>query len=146
MEEVLYEKNNSKQESEVIEEMEKLARKNFTLWNEALLSKDSNRVASLYTKDNTFLPTVSGDFKKGIEGAENYFTHFLEKDPNGQIVEDVVQTISPDSYLHSGMYNFEVGPADNRSMVEARFTFLWQKSKHGNWKIAHHHSSIRPKN
>ncbi len=143
MEKVPYQSQNSAEESEV-NSMEKLARENFALWNEALLSKDSTRVADLYTRENTFLPTLSPEFKRGFEGAESYFHHFLEKNPNGEIVDSAVQAISDSAYLHSGMYNFEVGPENNRSTVEARFTFLWQKNSEGKWKIAHHHSSVRP--
>ncbi len=141
MEKDLYQKESV----EANENMERLAKENFNRWNEALLSRDAGSVAELYSESNTFLPTVSPEFKKGIEGAESYFEHFLEKNPKGEIVEALVQTIGDSAYLHSGMYNFEVGPDDNRSTVEARFTFLWQKDSDGKWKIAHHHSSVRPK-
>jgi len=43
------------------------------------------------------------------------------------------------------MYNFEVGPVDDRKVVEARFSFVWKKDDQGEWKIVHHHSSARPK-
>ena len=140
MEKDLYQKESV----EVNENMEKLAQENFDCWNNALLSRDARTVAELYSENNTFLPTVSPEFKKGIEGAESYFEHFLEKNPKGEIVEASVQTISDGAYLHSGMYNFEVGSDDNRSTVEARFTFLWQKDSEGKWRIAHHHSSVKP--
>ena len=121
-----------------------IARNNFLVWENSLATKDQNKVAGLYSDDATFLPTVSGEFKKGRSGAEEYFKHFLEKDPRGQIVEDEVQFLSSDAYLHSGLYNFEVGPAENRTVVEARFSFVWKKDKSETWKIAHHHSSIKP--
>merc|ERR1712216_48380 len=47
------------------------------------------------------------------------------------------------AYLHSGMYTFELGDADARTPVEARFSYVWRKVA-GNWKISHHHSSVRP--
>lgn len=124
--------------------LESVARQNFERWNAALLAKDAKKVADLYTNDATFLPTVSPDFKKGQEGAEAYFRHFLEKDPKGAVVEEAVQPTSPDSYLHSGMYDFEIGPKEKRETVKARFTFLWKKDADGQWKIAHHHSSQVP--
>jgi len=46
---------------------------------------------------------------------------------------------------HCGMYNFEVGSEDSRTIVEARFTYIWQKDERGDWKILHHHSSLLPK-
>ncbi|MFA5188123.1 MAG: SgcJ/EcaC family oxidoreductase [Patescibacteria group bacterium] len=123
----------------------KLAQENFNNWNEALLTGDPKKVAALYYEDTTFLPTLSEEFKIGQKGTEEYFKHFLEKNPSGEIIKDEVQTISPDNYIHSGMYNFEVGPEGKRETVEARFTFVWQKDKSGEWKIIHHHSSVKPK-
>ena len=122
---------------------ELIAQQNFAQWNAALLTRDPKKVADLYTNDATFLPTVSPEFKKGQGGAEEYFHHFLEKDPDGKVIEEVVQPLSPDCYLHSGMYDFEVGPKDQREIVHARFTFLWKKVNE-QWKIAHHHSSRVP--
>lgn len=122
-----------------------IARENFQMWNEALQTKDAKKVSLLYSEDNTFHPTMSGDFKSGQKDAEDYFEHFLLKNPFGKIVEEKVQSLGENSYLHSGLYNFEIGPAEKREIVEARFTFVWQKDKDGQWKIIHHHSSIRPK-
>jgi len=125
-------------------EVKEIAKENFSLWAGSLLTKDPKKVAELYSEDCTFLPTVSLEFKKGIPGAEEYFKHFLEKNPEGKIVEEVIQSISEDNYLHSGMYNFEVDKDGSRATVEARFTFVWRKEPDGKWKIIHHHSSARP--
>lgn len=126
-------------------EFNEIAKNNFSRWGEALLTRDPKVVADLYTPEATFLPTVSSEFKKGQSGAESYFHHFLEKNPNGEIVQDEVQVLGQDVYLHSGMYNFEVGPESNRQVVEARFSFVWQKNDQGEWKIIHHHSSVKPR-
>jgi len=121
-----------------------LARTNFEIWNKALQTKDPKAVAALYDEANTFLPTLNGEFKQGQEQAEGYFEHFLQKDPSGEIVQDACQPLGPDTYLHSGMYNFTVGPEGDRKVVEARFTYVWKKDAAGNWKILHHHSSVKP--
>ncbi len=126
------------------ENLENQAQENFNLWNEMLQTGDTKKVAELYDNEATFLPTMLGKFLFGQEGAVEYFTHFLEKNPFGKIIEGKIQEINKESYLHSGMYNFEVGPLDKRDTVEARFTFLWNKID-GNWKIIHHHSSLKPK-
>jgi uncharacterized protein (TIGR02246 family) len=126
-------------------EYEAIANKNFSLWKDALKTKDPKKVAALYAEDATFLPTVSGEFKKGQTSAEEYFKHFLEKNPTGEIVQEEVQILGENCYLHSGMYNFEVGPDDNRQIIEARFSFAWKKDNQGAWTIIHHHSSIKPK-
>lgn len=125
-------------------EIEKIAKENFAKWNEALLTGEAKNVAVLYTKEASFLPTVSPEFKTGQEEAEGYFKHFLEKNPKGEIINDRVQQISDKCYLHSGLYNFELGPNEDRQIVEARFTFLWEMSDDGSWMIAHHHSSVKP--
>ena len=78
-------------------------------------------------------------------GAEEYFIHFLKKNPRGEVIQEEVQTFGTDVYLHSGMYNFEVGPGDGRHVVEARFSFVWKRDDTGAWKIIHHHSSAKPK-
>lgn len=121
-----------------------IARANFQKWNEALQTKDAHKVAELYAEDNLFLPTMSPDFKKGRGGAEDYFHHFLLKNPVGRITEDGIVSVSPDSYLHTGMYDFEIDGEEGRQTAKARFTYLWQKDKDRNWKIAHHHSSVLP--
>ena len=61
-----------------------------------------------------------------------------------EIIQEEVQTLGTDCYLHSGMYNFEVGLGDDRQVVEARFSFVWKKDDQGEWKIVHHHSSAKP--
>ena len=130
---------------ESTETMQEIASRNFNLWNSALKTGNPKEVAGLYMTDATFLPTTSGEFKKGQYGAKEYFEHFLIKNPRGKIIQEEVQTLGPDGYLHSGMYNFEVGPVDDRQVVEARFSFIWKKNNQGEWKIIHHHSSARPK-
>jgi uncharacterized protein (TIGR02246 family) len=127
-----------------IDEARTIANNNFARWNNALIEKDAVLFANLYTEDNTFLPTLSGEFTRGIAGAKAYGQHFLEKNPVGTVVVDEVQMLSDTCYLHSGMYNFEVGAKDARTVVEARFSYVWVLINDGEWKILHHHSSIRP--
>lgn len=129
---------------------ERIAAQNFAMWNSALLSKKPKQVAEFYSSNATFLPTVSDEFKHGQEGAERYFEHFLEINPAGKVLENKIQSLGKDSYLHSGMYNFEVDnkdaeSSDKRKIIEARFTFVWKKNPDGKWLIVHHHSSIKPK-
>ena len=126
-------------------EIEKIARQNFARWAEALLAKDAKKAAELYVEGNTFLPTMSPEFKRGKTEAKDYFEHFLEVNPKGEIKEEEVQVLGEKAYIHSGMYNFEVDQDGKRSVIEARFTFVWEKDASGKWKIVHHHSSQKPK-
>ena len=130
---------------ESTETMQEIASRNFGIWNSALQAGNPKEVAALYIAEASFLPTTSGEFKKGQYSAEEYFKHFLEKNPTVEIIQEEVQTLGTDCYLHSGMYNFEVGPGDDRQVVEARFSFVWKKDDQGEWKIVHHHSSAKPK-
>jgi uncharacterized protein (TIGR02246 family) len=122
----------------------KIVAENFARWNKALHSKKPKEVAKLYTEDVTFLPTMSPKFKVGKTEVEDYFKHFLKKNPDGKVAKEEVQLLSSTSYLHSGMYNFVVDEGGDRRIVEARFTFLWVQDEKGEWKIAHHHSSVKP--
>ena len=130
-------------------QLKELAARNFHSWNEALLSREPQKVAALYSSQASFLPTLNPEFKKGQQAAEGYFQHFLEKLPQGEVVtDDVAETSTDDGgnvtgFLHSGLYDFEVGEPDKRQKVEARFSFLWQK-ENGEWRIRHHHSSVKP--
>jgi len=135
------------------ESMEDIAGKNFEMWNKALEDRDPRKVAELYTEDATFLPTLSGKFVTGRPGVEEYFEHFLKKNPIGEIIQGKIQTIETDGviqtgyYSQSGDYNFEVdldGDKNKRHTIRARFTFNWQKDDQGEWKIKHHHSSLNP--
>jgi len=125
-------------------DMETIATENFARWNDALRTLDPETVAAFYTEDTTFLPTLSPEFKHGTGGAREYFVHFLEKHPMGTVVEETVRPLDEDSYLHSGFYDFEVDDGSGgRSVAHARFTYLWVRQA-GEWKIAHHHSSLLP--
>ena len=118
---------------------------NFNSWNQALREKDFEKVAGLYSStDLSFLPTVSPKFIRDSQSTKEYFMEFLKKLPDGTITSDNVQRFGPDAYLHTGMYTFLTGPADNRAPVEARFSYMWRKID-GVWKIVHHHSSALPK-
>ena len=127
------------------EEILGTATSNFKKWNDALQTKDPKEVASLYSTDSlSFLPTVSHKHIRGLDDTEDYFKVFCAKEPWGTITdESVVHADNGSVYLHSGLYTFELGPADSRTPVQARFSFLW-KQEGNDWKIAHHHSSVRP--
>ncbi len=121
------------------------SQENFNAWNDALKEKDFEKVAALYSStDLSFLPTVSPKFIRDGQSTKEYFMEFLKKLPDGTITSDNVQRFGPDAYLHTGMYTFLTGPAESRTPVEARFSYMWRKVE-GVWKIVHHHSSALPK-
>ncbi|XLQ19843.1 MAG: SgcJ/EcaC family oxidoreductase [Candidatus Moraniibacteriota bacterium] len=122
-----------------------IAQDMFIQWNETLQTKDKQKVAEMYSDDATFLPTLNGELKRGIDGAVEYFEHFLQKNPFGTIIESAVQESSDGgTIIYSGLYDFEVGSVDAREVANARFTYVFQKNENDEWKIIHHHSSLRP--
>ena len=127
-------------------EIEKIARENFERWAKALLTKDPGVVAVFYADDCTFLPTMSPELLIGPEEARGYFEHFLMKSPEGEVRKEKIAPMGELFYKHTGMYDFEIENKDaGRSVVEARFTFIWRKESDETWKIFHHHSSEKPK-
>ena len=120
------------------------AKRNMAIWLTTLKTKNPVEVASLYAENCDFLPTVSGEFKHGQSGAESYFKHFLQKNPEGKVIDENIKPIGSNAYTHSGMYNFILDDGDKRKVVQARFTYNWQKDTSGKWLIITHHSSIRP--
>ena len=124
---------------------EVIAKELFDKWNNLLQTKNKNKVVEMYSEDATFLPTLSGKLKRGIKGAIEYFEHFLTKNPQGTIIESVVQESNDKgTIIYSGLYDFEVGVDDARESIRARFTYVFQKNLKNEWKIIHHHSSLRP--
>jgi len=119
------------------------AKRNFEAWNNALQTKNPAEVAKLYRDDCVFLPTFpeEGQEVVGKNGVENYFKHFLTKNPFGVIMEEKVSKLGDDSYSYAGLYNFLVGPEDNRSTARAKFTYIYKKDEAGNWGILLHNSS-----
>ncbi len=117
---------------------------NFGKWNSALQTKDSKKVAALYSTSLSFLPTVSPKHIKSGDLTEDYFKEFVLKNPFGTITDDSVQVYEDGlAYLHTGMYTFELGQGADRKPVAARFSYMWRKEG-SDWKITHHHSSVVP--
>jgi uncharacterized protein (TIGR02246 family) len=118
---------------------------NFKRWNDSLQTKDPKTVANMYHGGElSFLPTVSPVHIKDTSNTEEYFVAFVQKNPFGTITDDSIQVYgNGDAYLHSGMYTFELGTGADRAPVQARFSYVW-KNINGEWKITHHHSSVRP--
>ncbi len=147
------------------ENSQQLAEKLFNRWNKLLQSKSPSTVAKMYSEKASFLPTLNGELKRGRKGAEEYFEHFLQKNPFGVIKESVAQFMdnNKETLLFAGLYDFEVdSEKGERTIASARFTFIFQKEvadesddveqndENGGdtdlsvWKIIHHHSSLKP--
>jgi hypothetical protein len=126
------------------------AQANFKAWNEALATKDHKVVAKMYSPSAlSFLPTVSPEHIKSLNGTEAYFYDFVKKNPDGRVTDESVQMYDGGkAYLHTGMYTFMLGSDYNRASLSARFSYTWKDygvdNKTTSWKITHHHSSVTP--
>jgi uncharacterized protein (TIGR02246 family) len=112
----------------------------FYLWNDALATLDSDKVAKRYAKDTVLLPTVSDVPRTDYKTIKAYFDGFLLKKPQGVILESF-PSVGKGWCKDVGIYEFTMG-ADG-TKVKARYTFVYV-FEDGEWKISHHHSSIMP--
>lgn len=121
----------------------------FGLWNDALATLDSDKVAQRYASNALLLPTVSDTPRNDYESIKDYFDHFLKSRPQGEILESYVQIGDCGTWAQdNGIYEFTMGATGG--VVKGRYTFVYTKSGDGDdddgdeWKIAHHHSSQMP--
>jgi uncharacterized protein (TIGR02246 family) len=116
-------------------------RKLFDLWNNALATLDPKQVAARYSKNAILLPTVSDEARTTPEGILDYFTNFLKSKPQGVIISGVTIADTPNWCKDAGIYEFTMGATGD--VVAGRYTFVYVYED-GEWKIAHHHSSVMP--
>ena len=112
----------------------------FQLWNSALATEDPDAVASRYAKNAVLLPTVSDVPRTDYDLIKDYFVGFLQKKPQGQILESNV-TIGHNWCQDAGIYEFTMGATGDKVKGRYSFVYVWEE---GQWKISHHHSSVMP--
>ena len=115
----------------------------FEEWNNALLSGDASKVEMLYAENAILLPTVSNKVRHNHGEIRDYFEHFIQKNPCGNIIEHNIRVFD-NMAINSGVYHFSLDTKDNeRSIVKARYTFVYKKFD-DKWLIIEHHSSAFP--
>jgi uncharacterized protein (TIGR02246 family) len=112
----------------------------FGLWNDALQTGDSRIVAKRYSKDGILLPTISDTPRTDFDGIKDYFDAFLLNKPDGQILQGKIM-IGKNWAQDAGIYEFTMKASGTK--VKARYTYVYI-FEDGEWKIAHHHSSVMP--
>lgn len=120
-----------------------VAATNFTAWGQALLTREPAKVAALYAENMTLLPTLAAKTISTYDGVIEYFTFFLSLQPSVTMVEEHVDVIDADSYLHCGVYRFALVIDGISQTVDARFSMVWKKTSE-EWRLLHHHSSRVP--
>ena len=71
--------------------------------------------------------------------SRDYFVHFLEKKPDGKILEGEI-FVGNNWAQDAGIYEFRF---EDGSKVKARYSFIYVYED-GKWMISHHHSSLMP--
>ncbi len=120
----------------------RLAEDLFERWNEALRSGDAERVSQCYAEDAVLLPTVSNVPRLSRSEIQDYFEHFLKKQPLGEVNQRNVK-LGCNKITDAGVYTFRIIDAGKTEYVPARYTFVYE-NRDGEWLIAHHHSSLMP--
>ena len=105
---------------------------------------DATKVVNMYWNDAILLPTLSDEIRDNNETMLDYFEHFLEKKPQGNITEYFVQQ-GCNEVVFDGNYDFTLtDPVTGQiSTAHARFTYVYEK-RGSEWKIITHHSSLQP--
>jgi uncharacterized protein (TIGR02246 family) len=116
----------------------------FSRFNQALLSRDADKVTALFAPDAVLLPTLSDEMRTTRAGIRDYFVHFLEKSPDGRVDKSETK-IGCNEASRMGNWSIEVTDpkTHEKSTVHARFTFIYRYSG-GRWWIEHLHSSLMP--
>ncbi|MBO6728317.1 MAG: SgcJ/EcaC family oxidoreductase [Maricaulis sp.] len=112
----------------------------FDRWNNSLQTGDPKQVVANYAEQSILLPTVSNTPRLTPAEKEDYFVHFLQNKPSGEIDLRQIE-ISGDIAVDSGLYTFTMRASG--AVVKARYTFVY-KWDGTNWLIISHHSSGMP--
>ncbi len=111
-------------------------------WADALLTRDPAQVTALYAPDAVLVPTIADWPRKTPADIADYFEEFLAGGPVCRVVEGTIRPMG-EVAVHSGVYRFRMTALEGRPVIDARFTFVYQRI-HRVWKIVAHHSSAMP--
>ena len=78
-----------------------------------------------------------------VAGIIDYFTGFLPNRPSAVIEQSVVNVLDADNAIDTGVYRFTMNKPEGTEIVDARYTFVYEK-RDGEWLIVNHHSSEMP--
>jgi uncharacterized protein (TIGR02246 family) len=115
----------------------------FDRWNAALATGKPEEVAKLYAPNGVLQPTVSNEVRDTPEKIQDYFTKFLAAKPQGTINYRQIRVLDDNTALDSGVYTFALVREGKPTKVQARYSYLYEKTN-GEWKIVNHHSSAMP--
>src|SRR5881397_528143 len=112
----------------------------FDRWNQSLQTGDPHKVVANYAERSILLPTVSNQPRITAAEKEDYFHHFLENRPSGQIDFRYIQ-IGCNSAFDAGLYTFTFDKTGAQVHARYTYTYAWDGKQ---WLITSHHSSAMP--
>jgi len=112
-------------------------------WIDAVNSRQSEAVASLYEENAVLLPTLSPKVANTPLLRKGYFDKFTAHPGLIGMVNEEHIRIYGDIAINSGLYTFTYDKDGQTVIVPARFSFVYHKTPQG-WMIIDHHSSKLP--
>jgi len=112
----------------------------FDRWNQSLQTGDPHKVAANYAVQSILLPTLSNKPRLTLAEKEDYFHHFLENRPSGEIDMRTIE-IDCNTAVDAGLYTFTFAKTGKRVSGRFSYTYRWDGSQ---WLITSHHSSVMP--
>ena len=112
----------------------------FDRWNQSLQTGDPQKVVANYAERSILLPTVSNKPRLTPAEKADYFHHFLENQPSGEINLRQI-AIDGNMAVDSGLYTFSFAKTGEKVRARYSFTYRWDGKQ---WLIISHHSSAMP--
>jgi uncharacterized protein (TIGR02246 family) len=112
----------------------------FDRWNNSLKTGDPQKVVANYAPRSVLLATVSNKPRLTPAEKEDYFVHFLESKPVGQIDSRTIE-IGCNTAVDAGLYTFTFGKTGEQVKARYTYTYKWDGKS---WLITSHHSSAMP--
>ena len=117
----------------------------FKRWNDLL--GNNGDIVGRYAERSILLPTVSNEPRLSREEKQEYFKHFRERKPSGQL-SPVGRTVFFDcnTLVDAGLYTFfypKTEPGVERTRARYSYTYQFDGTKN-DWFITSHHSSKMP--
>jgi uncharacterized protein (TIGR02246 family) len=112
----------------------------FDRWNQSLQTGDPRKVVANYAERSILLPTVSNKPRLTPAEKEDYFRHFLENGPSGEINFRIID-IGCNFAVDAGLYTFTFTKTGVKVRARYTYTYRWDGER---WLITSHHSSAMP--
>ena len=114
-------------------------------WSQAFNSGDVEQIVRMYTNDALVLGTLSPAMTSKPDDLRAYFKAAVAAKLRVKLGDHSAVALAEDAVAIAGFYDFSRPAANGQPVVvPARFSFVMIKTD-GIWKIAHQHSSVRPK-